>query len=48
MNDNWGNTICYYGMNDDFELRSSGTDGILLAKMISSDKTLLDLRFGRG
>lgn len=48
MNYNLGNSICYYAMNDDFELRSSGTDVILLAKMISSDKTLFDLRFGRG
>ena len=37
MNDNWGNTLCYFGMNDNLELRSSGTDGIFLAKMISSD-----------
>jgi len=37
MNDSWGHSICYCGMNDDLELRSSGTDGIFLAKMISSD-----------
>ena len=37
MNDNWGNALCYLGMNDNLELCSSGTDGIFLAKMISSD-----------
>ena len=48
MNVNWGSTLCYYWMNDDLELRSSGTDGIFFAKMISSELTLFDLRFGRG
>ena len=37
MNDSWGDTLCNYWMNDDLELRSTGTDGIFLAKMISSD-----------
>lgn len=32
MNDSWGNAIRYYGKNDGFELRTSGTDGIFYTK----------------
>ena len=32
MNDSWGNAIRYYGKNDGFELRSSGTDGNFYTK----------------